>query len=328
MGNEVRSGDRGSGPREGAEEEARLAFDDKVSSEDSTRRAIVAAASPAVEEPGGLASATCDPVKAPPGPPCDNGLEQPLAGRPRHEAGNGFPQGSQPLSREALLGMIEHDIRTASTVIRGYTRMLLDERVGSLVPEQRRFVCETRRASERISLLLDNLLEVAAFKCSGAMQIKHTRVPLHSTLASALAMVQPLSEERAQCVELAALAERDHVLGDPDYLERVFVNLIQNAIKFGPQGSQVRVVTDCVDLDGQPGIRVSVEDQGPGVAVDEADRIFQPFVRGEAAQPGSAHGIGLGLPICRWVVDAHGGSVQVATANGGGCFQVTLPLEP
>ena len=224
--------------------------------------------------------------------------------------------------------MIEHDIRTAATVISGYTRILLDERVGSLGPDQRKFLSETERAAGRISCLLDNLLEFASLGRAGKLEIRAEPLQLHDLLNAAVATLRPFWSERDQRVELDLGAAQDWVLGDPGQLERVFVNLIQNAIRFGPRGQKLRISSQLLEAASPGVIRVTVEDQGPGVSDAELDSIFEPFSRGTAATPGSGQGVGLGLSICRSVAEAHGGEITVESVSGsGGCFNVHLPLS-
>ncbi len=223
--------------------------------------------------------------------------------------------------------MIEHDIRTAATVISGYTRILLDERVGSLGADQREFLFETERAAGRISCLLDNLLEFASRGRVGEFEVRAEPLDLHEVLRAAVAALRPFWSECDQRVELELGAAHDRVLGDPRQLERVFVNLIQNAIRFGPRGQEVRIATQTLETESPGVIRVTVEDQGPGVCATELDRIFEPFERGTAAETGSGQGVGLGLSICRWAVEAHHGEIEVFSVPGGGaCFCVRLPL--
>ena len=241
-------------------------------------------------------------------------------------AGLGAPAHA-PLPSAAVLGMIEHDIRTAATVISGYTRLLLDERVGSLGADQRNFLLETERAAGRISGLLDDLREFESLGRSREFEIRGEPLALHEILHGVVAALRPSWSERGQSVELELLAAHDEVRGDPRQLERVFGNLVQNAINFGPPGQKLRIATQTLELEAPRMIRVTIEDEGPGVCEAELDRIFEPFARGSAAAAGSDQGVGLGLSICRWVVEAHDGEIEVLSASAGGArFCVCLPL--
>jgi two-component system OmpR family sensor kinase len=234
-------------------------------------------------------------------------------------APRGFP------SHEEVLGMIEHEIRTAATVIRGYTRMLLDERVGPVNPTQRSFLAEARLGTERITALLDNLLELASLECQGALRVVRRPEKLHPILADAVAQARPLLAERGLRAELRFDASEDSVLADAARVQQVIVNLLANAAKFGREGTSVRVET-ATDAEKRA-ILISVSDEGPGVSAEEAESIFRPFVQGRAAAAAGGGGVGLGLAICQRIVCAHDGTIEAIAEPGGAVFQVSLPLD-
>jgi signal transduction histidine kinase len=223
-----------------------------------------------------------------------------------------------------FLGTIEHEIRTATTVIHGYTRMLQDGRVGALNATQAEFLRETRRASERISSLLDNLLELSSLEGSPHLRVVRKPIHLHAVIRAASDAVRPLVDERAQALELDLEAETDGLRGDAERLEQVFVNLLSNAVKFSPEGSELRVRTET--RAGGGAVEVQVIDSGPGVAREEAERIFLPFVQGSAAEFARRSGVGLGLAICRRILDAHGGTIEAVPGLGRGLFRLQLPM--
>jgi signal transduction histidine kinase len=231
-----------------------------------------------------------------------------------------------PLSNEELLGMIEHEIRTATTVIRGYNRMLADQRVGPLNPSQHSFLVEVRRATDRISALLDNLLELASLDSDGGLRVVRRPVSLHAVVHAAAQAAKPLLEDRGMRLELDLGAEPDVVSADPASLEQVLLNLLTNAAKFAPEGSAVCLAT--ARLDAPPSLSITVRDQGAGVGRTEAEEIFNPFVRGEAAATSPSSGVGLGLAICRRILVAHGGTIEALPNESGGVFRLTLPAEP
>ena len=113
-----------------------------------------------------------------------------------------------------------------------------------------------------------------------------------------------------------------YVSGDPDQLRQVTANLVDNAVKFTPEGGEV-IVT--LERQGAWAL-LAVEDTGIGTSEDELDRLFDRFYRGRNA--GSHQGSGLGLPIVKAIVDAHGGALSVVITKGGSRFEVELPLAP
>jgi signal transduction histidine kinase len=241
--------------------------------------------------------------------------------------GSGRDPGAGDVPRDEYFGMIEHEIRTATTVIRGYSRMLLDERVGTLTESQSGFLREVRRASERISSLLDNLLEMASLECPAGLRVSRRPVALHGIVRAAVDGARPLLEDRGMRIELDLRAEPDSACADAARLEQVLLNLLSNAAKFAPAESVVRVETRLVECDSGPAIEVSVCDEGSGVGEEEAEEIFAPFVRGRAATSGCGGGVGLGLALCRRILEAHGGSIEALPGEPGGAFRVTIPLD-
>lgn len=227
--------------------------------------------------------------------------------------------------RGEIPGMIEHEIRTASTAVRGYLRMLLDERAGAINPTQRRFLEEARRASGRISALLDNLIEMTTPDAPGALRVVRKSARLHVIVQAAVDATRPLLEDRGVQVCLELEAEDDEVRVDAGQVEQVFINLLVNAAKFGPQGGLVRITTHHLELDGGAWLCFSLQDEGPGVAEEEEAQIFQPFVRGRAAAESDSDGVGLGLAICRKIVEAHAGTIEAVSTLGHGLFRVLLP---
>jgi signal transduction histidine kinase len=129
-------------------------------------------------------------------------------------------------------------------------------------------------------------------------------------------------------IALGLHPEADALRGDSGRLEQVFTNLLTNAVKFTPEGSTVHVESGLEEREEGDVLWIAVRDEGPGVHPDEADRIFQPLVRGQAAMPSAAQGVGLGLAICHRIVKAHGGSIEAVPSARGGLFRVALPVEP
>ncbi|HTO54033.1 MAG TPA: ATP-binding protein [Myxococcota bacterium] len=231
--------------------------------------------------------------------------------------------GDAPLGGEQI-GMIEHEIRTAVTAVRGYLRWLGSERDRLLEPGHWTFVREARRAIERVGPLLDNLLEWA--RSGEALPSSRKPVRLHDVIELAVRTARPLLQDRGVKVECELGAAPDALLGDAERLEQVFVNLLANAAAFSPEGARVRVATDLAELEGGAVLQVAISDEGPGLSGADAARVFRPFVRGPRAPGSGASGVGLGLAICVRILDAHGGRIEAVPDLGYGLFRVTLPV--
>jgi len=230
--------------------------------------------------------------------------------------------------REQLLTVVSHELRTPVTVIAGYARLLLTERVGPLNEEQRRFLHESAKSCQRLSSFIGNLLEAARdVSADGVLEVCETS--LAPTIEGVVTFLKPLLEEHQLEIRLALHRDGPRARFDPLRIEQVLTNLIGNAIKYARAGGTIEITTRPVLLGSagtqRPGVEVSVADDGPGVSAQDRERIFEPYVRaGEASRAG---GLGLGLAICKRIVEAHGGEIRVTdrTSGQGACFAFTLP---
>lgn len=224
--------------------------------------------------------------------------------------------------REDLLTVVAHELRTPATVIHGYTKLLLAEKVGPLGSEQRHFLEEAAKSCQRLNAFIGNLLEASRQAAHDSPLEVHEGY-LTPTLDGVAGFLKPLLEARELRIEVE-VAEATLVRFDPVRLEQVLTNLLANAIRYAPAGSAIRVAARPVRVDGLAWVEVSVSDEGSGVAAGDEERIFLPYVRAGADR--AAGGLGLGLSICKRIVEAHGGAIHVRSPVGGGCtFAFTLP---
>jgi two-component system sensor histidine kinase KdpD len=166
--------------------------------------------------------------------------------------------------------------------------------------------------------LIANVLDMVRIE-SGGMTPRRDWVPLEEVLGSALLRLDARLQGREVRTDLPEGLPLVPV--DPVLFEQVFVNLLDNAIKYTPAASPVAVSARV--FDGE--LEIEVTDHGPGVAPGEEERIFEKFHRGAHTGGG---GVGLGLPICRGIVQAHGGTIVAQNRKGGGAmFRIRLPLN-
>jgi two-component system sensor histidine kinase KdpD len=218
--------------------------------------------------------------------------------------------------KTAVLRAVSHDLRTPLmailTAASALSRRDLDlesrdrtELLGTILVE-----------AERLDRLVGNLLDLSRLQ-AGAVHPEPAPWAIDDLVSQALGEVG----ERAARVEVTLPDEPAIARVDAPQVERALVNLIENALKYSPADEPVRVL---VAVHGSYGV-VRVIDHGPGIAGDEADRIFEPFHRGRSA--GSVRGAGLGLAIARGFVEASGGRVWVESRDGqGATFTLELPL--
>lgn len=225
--------------------------------------------------------------------------------------------------REELLGVVSHELRTPLTVIGGYARLLLTEEVGPLLEPQRRFLLETQRSSAKLDTFVERLLEAARQPGAGEVLevASHPLRPVVDEVAGALAGALDRSGVE---LHIDVDPERSRARFDALRVEQILTNLVGNAIRYAGEGGRVGVAARPIRSAGRDLLEVSVTDDGPGVPPEDRGRIFDPYVR--AGGPAGAGGLGLGLTICRRLVEAHGGTIGVGERPGGGArFFFTLP---
>lgn len=221
-------------------------------------------------------------------------------------------------TRSSLLSAVSHDLRTPLSAIMGAGTTLRDD-AGRLDPAQRAELYDTICGeAERMERLVVNILDMVRL-ASGGMVPKREWVPLEEIVGSALARTGARLGDRAVHLDLPPDLPPLHV--DPVIFEQVFVNLIENAVKYaspdGPLDIGARAESS--------GVAIEVADRGPGLPPGDEMRVFEKFYRGPGARAG---GVGLGLPICLGIVQAHGGTLTAANRAGGGAqFTIRLPLS-
>jgi len=219
--------------------------------------------------------------------------------------------------RNSLLAALSHDLRTPLTVLVGLADSLALTKP-PLAPEQLETAQAIRDEARRMSTLVGNLLEMARIE-SGAVKLNLEWQPLEEVVGAALDATRALLSKHR--VEVRIPRDLPLVRFDAVLLERVLVNLLENAAKYTPPGS---VVTLAAAVRGER-LRVSISDNGPGLPRGREEAVFQKFTRGE--RESATPGVGLGLAICRAIIEAHQGSIVGSHRPGGGAlFEFDLPL--
>jgi signal transduction histidine kinase len=222
---------------------------------------------------------------------------------------------SQAIQRE-LLSSLSHELRTPLTAIQGYASTLLQPDLTWDAASTDRFLRSIASEGARLGRLVGDLLDSTAIE-SGVLRLQRHWCDLRLVVEAAVRLVADVSTIRVH-----AHADLEPVWGDHDRLEQVFVNLLENAVAHGgsPDGIDVTLRRGA----SRGTVEAEVADQGPGIPRSLAARVFEPRVRGTA----DGAGAGLGLPIAKGIVDAHGGGLTTVPAARGACFVVTLPCEP
>ncbi|MCC7368717.1 MAG: HAMP domain-containing protein [Chloroflexi bacterium] len=230
--------------------------------------------------------------------------------------------------RSAFVATVSHELRAPLTVIQGYSETLLDDLDRGLWdPKAERELVEIVRSSaDTLGRLVENLLDAATLEV-GVLRLQSEPVRVERIAERLVARRDGLADHHELYVEAApGLAP---ALADPLRVEQVLTNLIDNAIKYSPDGGSVTVRID--GGSGQSDLTISVRDQGLGLAVEQAERVFERFYRAGDPVGGAPRGVGLGLFLCKRLVEAQGGQIWVESEPGAGStFRFTLPalIEP
>lgn len=224
-------------------------------------------------------------------------------------------------ARDSVLANISHEFRTPLSAQLASIELLLDG-LDEYEPDQvRSLVMSLKRGAQRLTSLIDNLLESVRIE-SGQLSIRKQSVSLHDVVTEAEGLIGTLLTQRYQKLEVDVSEELPHVEGDEVRLTQVFVNLIANANKYAPDYSTIRVGAHLYGSE----VFAWVEDEGPGIADSSFHSIFERFTRGVSHEP-EAGGLGLGLWIVKSIVDRHGGTIRAErTAERRTRFVITLPL--
>jgi two-component system sensor histidine kinase KdpD len=227
--------------------------------------------------------------------------------------------------RNSLLSAISHDLRTPLTTIVGFSSMLAQ------APEAQpnsELVEAIHEEALRMTGIVTNLLDMARLQ-AGSLQLNQQWTLLEETVGAALRACKRVLANHPVQVKLPADLPLLHL--DAVLMERLFSNLFENAAKYTAPATPLTIGAQRLDADGKSFVRVTVDDSGPGLPAGMEARVFEKFTRGEkeSAKPG----IGLGLAICRAIVEAHGGTIGAlnrVSADGrveGARFWFTLPVE-
>jgi two-component system sensor histidine kinase KdpD len=215
---------------------------------------------------------------------------------------------------------MSHDFRSPLTVVRGAIEILRSERPGPLNVQQRELASRAARNAHRLEEFTEDLLEMARIE-HGGVELERVEIDACALLREVVEDHRAFADAREQRIELDCQSDHMTISVDVGRLRRALSNLIDNAIKFGPEGSPISV---CARREAEV-FSVSVTDRGPGVDRDERDRIFDKFSRGRRSTTTS--GAGLGLSIARSLVELHGGSIRYEDpSEGGATFVVTVPV--
>lgn len=214
--------------------------------------------------------------------------------------------------RRDFVANVSHELKTPLTAIRGFAEPLLDGEVDETQSSE--FLGRILANLDRMQHLVDDLLDLTRIESGGWTPELH-EVGVGSVVEQVWQRIEPLATARE--VELRLdVAGPDRILADPDGLEQIIANLLDNAVRYSPEGGTVTVTVRPVLKDTS--LRLEVADEGAGIPADDIDRVFERFYRVDAGRSREAGGTGLGLSIVKHLVAAHGGTVGIESELGLG----------
>jgi two-component system phosphate regulon sensor histidine kinase PhoR len=224
--------------------------------------------------------------------------------------------------RQDFVANVSHELRTPLTTIKGYAETLLEGALKEEVAFQ--FVQVIKRHTDRLAKIVEDLLTLSKIE-SREFQLAIEPCSLSDLIGDVLDVIREPAKKKKISLSYDKLASPYFVLGDRHYLEQVFVNLLDNAIKYGREGGRITIST----VEKSPKeIEISVQDDGIGMPKEDLPRIFERFYRVDKGRSQELGGTGLGLSIVKHIVQGHGGRLWVESKLGeGSVFYFTLPIK-
>jgi signal transduction histidine kinase/DNA-binding response OmpR family regulator len=220
--------------------------------------------------------------------------------------------------------MIAHDLRSPLMNISGVAELMLKEMFGSVTDEQKKWLLRIQANSRSLVALVSDFLDVSKLE-SGYVNVSREEVRLEELIQKSVENNRVLGVEKKISIKVALDGSFPAVLADPRRLDQVLSNLISNAIKFTGEGGEIEVGAGLVDVNH---VNVWVKDNGEGIAAHELAQVFEKYRQGGNAKHSNYKGTGLGLVICKMIVEAHGGRIWAESEEGkGSTFTFSIPLQ-
>lgn len=221
-------------------------------------------------------------------------------------------------TRDAVVSIVSHDLRNPLMAVLGTTELLLELVRGDGHELERSQLATLKHAADSMNRLIRDLLDVTRLE-SGPLPIRCSRLEVDDVIEGVVEMFRVVAGARRITLLREAPSNMPAIFGDRDRLEQALSNLVANAVKFTPNGGQVRVITEL----HAEGVRICVRDTGPGIPNDQIPHLFDRYWQ---ASRNDTRGLGLGLSIVKAIVEAHGGRVEVQSVlENGSNFCIVLP---
>jgi signal transduction histidine kinase len=227
--------------------------------------------------------------------------------------------------KSRFLAVVSHELRTPITIVLQTTENIVEGVFGPVTDDQRRWLKRIEENTSRLGNLVNDILDFSRLQ-AGVVTMKREAVAIDGLLKATVENIAELARKKGLTLSASVEKAPPVLWGSAPRIEQVVVNLITNAIKFTPSGGRIEVAAETIGKE----CRVVVSDTGPGIPKDQCAAIFDPFVQvtNESAKAPLSSGVGLGLAICKEIVEQHGGKIWVESEFGHGSrFCFVLPID-
>jgi NtrC-family two-component system sensor histidine kinase KinB len=232
--------------------------------------------------------------------------------------------------RSELVAVASHELKTPLTSLR-MSLLLLQERADNLTPRQREVLAAALQGGQELADTIDELLDLTRIE-AGQLRLQQERVDLYAVIDQAVRALRPRYEDAEITLGIDREASEATIRGDAARLRIVFANLLTNALKYTPRAGRVSLRVSSrqnAAVEGKALLQIAVTDTGPGIAPEFRERVFEKFFRIEHHRPGEPEGVrgaGIGLYLCRQIIEAHGGSIRCVAGPSGLGTQIAIEL--
>jgi PAS domain S-box-containing protein len=239
--------------------------------------------------------------------------------------------------KSEFVSIVSHELRTPLTCIKSALDLILSKRTGDISEDQDKFLSMASRNVNRLARIINDFLDLSKME-AGKMAIKFQKLDMGAIIETAVSSFTLSAQEKSVTLSAEIPPDLPTITGDPDRLNQVLSNLLGNALKYTPEGGKVAVkassinrletpIPEILSLPYRDYVRIEVTDTGPGIPQDDLKRVFDKFFQVEKSLTRMVPGTGLGLPICRQLVEAHKGKIWAESHSGAGSqFVFVLPL--
>ena len=223
--------------------------------------------------------------------------------------------------KSEFIANVSHELRTPLLHVKGTLGLLADGAMGDVTPEQAQGLSVAQGAAEQLGRIIEDTVDFG--QMYEEQRLTFEPVSVAEVCQSAARAIARIANRHAITISVAIPPDLPPVRADLQSLTRVLWHLLDNAVKFSPSGSTVEITAE----QRRAGVRIAVHDYGVGIPPDQLDRIFQVFYQVDGSSTRKAGGLGLGLALVKWLVEAHGSRVEVESEMGkGSTFAFELPV--